>query len=87
MGAQLGRALPHDRRHESAADEMGLTYMARAGYDPQAALDFWTRFAAATKGGDTTPWFLRTHPVTETRIQQIRELLPKAQAVYQKATR
>lgn len=84
LGTTLGRELPHNRRQESEADEMGLIYMARAGYNPEVALDFWTRFAAATKGGDGTPWFLRTHPVTETRIQQIRELLPKARAELQK---
>lgn len=84
LGTTLGRELPHNRRQESEADEMGLIYIARAGYNPEAALAFWTRFAAATKGGDGTPWFLRTHPVTETRIQQIKELLPKARAEYQK---
>src|SRR3954468_16798201 len=40
-GAQLGRELPHSRKQELEADQIGLTYMARAGYDPRAALDFW----------------------------------------------
>jgi predicted Zn-dependent protease len=87
LGTQLGRELPHSRRQESEADQMGLTYMARAGFDPEAALAFWQRFSAATGGSDTTPWFLRTHPVTTDRIQHIKELLPAAKAEYQKAAR
>jgi len=46
LGAQLGVALPHSRKQESEADEMGLHYMARAGYRPAAAVEFWQRFAA-----------------------------------------
>jgi metalloendopeptidase OMA1, mitochondrial len=83
-GANLGRALPHGRLQESEADHMGLIYMARAGYDPRAAVEFWKRFAAATKAGDTTPWFLRTHPVTEERIRDLTNLLPEAVAEYER---
>jgi predicted Zn-dependent protease len=86
LGSQLGRALPHSRKQESEADEMGLIYMARSGYNPQAALDFWGRFAEATGGGGG-PWFLRTHPVTETRIRDLQTLLPKAMAEYQRISR
>jgi predicted Zn-dependent protease len=86
LGAQLGRHLPHSRKQESEADEMGLIYMARSGYNPQAALDFWGRFAEAT-GGDGGPWFLRTHPVTTTRIRDLQALLPKAMAEYQRISR
>lgn len=82
LGTQLGRTLPHSRAQESEADQIGLRYMARAGYDPEAAIGFWQRFAAynAGHGGGGTPWFLRTHPLDETRIQQIREWLPAARA-------
>ena len=87
LGAQLGRALPHGRLQESEADEMGLIYMARAGYDPKAAVSFWQRFAAATKGGGDTPWFLRTHPVTEDRIRNLNAVLPRALAEYERVKR
>jgi predicted Zn-dependent protease len=80
LGSKLGRELPHSRDQESEADRIGLRYMARAGYDPAAAVDFWQRFAAynAAHGGSSTPGFLRTHPLDEVRIQQIRDWLPEA---------
>ena len=87
LGAQLGRTLPHSRAQESEADQIGLRYMARAGYDPAEAVGFWQRFSAynaSQGGGGGTPWFLRTHPLDETRIQQIREWLPAAQAEWKR---
>lgn len=82
LGTQLGRALPHSRHQESEADEMGLIYMARAGYNPEAALDFWARFAEATQGSEGVPWFLRTHPITAERIEHLREIMPRAKAEF-----
>ncbi|MCI0535324.1 MAG: M48 family metallopeptidase [Verrucomicrobiales bacterium] len=79
---QYGRELPHSRRQEAEADEIGLMYMARAGYNPRKALDFWQRFSQATAGSDTTPSFFRTHPVTADRIKHIQELLPKAESEF-----
>ncbi len=79
----LGRQLPHSRRQESEADEIGLIYMARAGYDPEAAIGFWQRFAAySQQQGGGVPAFLRTHPTDETRIQQLKALMPRAKAEY-----
>jgi metalloendopeptidase OMA1, mitochondrial len=83
LGSQLGVALPHSRMQESEADQIGLIYMARAGYEPAAAVSFWQRFADfSSQQGGQTPWFLRTHPLDETRIQQIKGWLPKAKAEY-----
>ena len=50
LGANVGYALPHSRNQESEADRIGLVYMARAGYDPEAAVGFWQRFAEYNKG-------------------------------------
>jgi predicted Zn-dependent protease len=79
-GTLLGE-LPHSRAQESEADRIGLIYMAQAGYPPEAAVDFWQRFGAFNKqqGGDTL-WFLRTHPMDETRIKQIQQWIPEAKA-------
>lgn len=87
LGTQVAVALPHSRKQESEADEIGLKYMARAGYDPEQAIKFWERFSdnTAAAGGDKTPGFLRTHPVDKDRIEHLRELMPEAKAEYQKA--
>lgn len=83
VGSQLGASLPHSRMQEAEADEIGLTYMARAGYDPEAAVGFWQRFGEYNRAaGASTPWFLRTHPTDEQRVQNLKALLPKAKAQY-----
>ena len=44
-GAEYGVLLPFSREHEAEADEMGLIYMARAGYDPRESISFWERMS------------------------------------------
>ena len=84
IGSQVGVELPHSRQQESDADHRGLIYMAKAGYNPEAAVAFWQRFSASIKqgGGNSTPAFLRTHPLDEVRIKQLKEWMPEAKAVY-----
>lgn len=82
VGSQVGIMLPYSRKDESEADHIGLIYMARAGYNPEAAIDFWTRFAAATAGEGGPPSFLRTHPLSEVRIKQLHDEMPQALAEY-----
>lgn len=86
LGSQLGVALPHSRMQESEADRLGLIYMARAGYDPEAAVGFWRRFAEFNRrqGGETL-WFLRTHPLDETRIRDMQKWMPEARAQFRPA--
>ncbi|MGI8820563.1 MAG: M48 family metallopeptidase [Chthoniobacterales bacterium] len=83
-GAQFGILMPFGRRHETEADEIGLMYMARAGYDPQESIRFWRRMDASSEGGP--PEFLSTHPSHGTRVAQLQALLPKAMLEYQRAT-
>ena len=71
IGTTLGVLLPFSRKHELEADQIGLRYMAAAGYDPQAAIDLWSRMAdQADRGG--TPTFLSTHPADSERIAALR---------------
>ncbi|MBA2743192.1 MAG: M48 family metallopeptidase, partial [Chthoniobacterales bacterium] len=75
--------MPFSRKHESEADEIGLMYMARAGYDPQESIRFWQRMDEASRAGP--PEFLSTHPAHGTRIQQLQALMPKAVEEYSRA--
>ncbi|MEY2408258.1 MAG: hypothetical protein QOF48_928 [Verrucomicrobiota bacterium] len=86
LGAQAGVLLPHSRAQESEADHRGLIYMAKAGYDPGAAIEFWQRFSTYIKqagGADGTPAFLRTHPLDETRIANMKKWQAEAKAAAQ----
>lgn len=81
IGANVGVILPFSRKNESEADKIGLILMAKAGYDPRAAVDFWKRMAAQGNG-QKPPEFLSTHPSDDTRIRQIEEWLPEALSYY-----
>ena len=81
--------LGYGRSQELEADEIGLQYMAMAGYDPREAVAFWGRMAAMSGGGgDSGPLsdWLSTHPSNEKRIAQIEALLPKVMPLYEAAT-
>lgn len=80
-GATLGVMLPYSRLHESEADEIGLIYAAKAGYDPRAAISFWKRMEA--QKGATPPEFLSTHPSDTTRMRKLNALMPRAVRAYQ----
>ena len=87
VASQVGVLLPFSRKQEAEADYIGLLYMARAGYDPAAAVAFWQRFADYNRqhGGSQGLSFLRTHPLDEQRIQSLQAELPKARVEYEKA--
>ena len=78
--AQLGVLLPFSRKHESEADQMGLIFMALAGYDPREAPEFWRRMAA--QGGAKPPEFVSTHPSDERRIRDLEAQMASALGYY-----
>lgn len=83
LGAQVGVLLPFSRTQEAEADHIGLILMAKAGYDPHAALDLWKRFEKL--GKQTPPEFLSTHPSYGTREHNIETWLPEAMRYYDRS--
>jgi predicted Zn-dependent protease len=83
LGVQVGVILPYSRTHEREADLVGLDLMARAGFDPRASVDVWQ--AMQQRAGGRPPEWLSTHPHPESRIEEIRDRLPKALELYREA--
>jgi predicted Zn-dependent protease len=81
LGAQVGVVLPFGRSQESEADHIGMILMAKAGYDPGAALTLWQRMEQSETGGRPPEW-LSTHPSAGTRQQQITAWLPEVRKYY-----
>lgn len=77
LGSNYGVVLPFSRKHEYEADRLGLIFMTIAGYQPEKAVEFWTRMSEAT-AGQKVPEFMSTHPSDVNRIAQIEALLPEA---------
>ena len=76
--------LPHSREQEAEADVMGLELMARAGYDPNAAVSLWKKMMAADK--DAPPQFLSTHPASANRVAEIQRHIPEVEPLYRAAS-
>ncbi len=71
IGVELALRRPHSREAEYEADLLGMRNMAKAGYAPQATIDF----LAKLMGKGSPPTFLSTHPATRDRIRTLQELL------------
>jgi len=80
IGGQVGM-LKFSRDQELEADQLGLIFMAIAGYDPREAPEFWKRMEAKS-GGGSPPEFLSTHPGPGRRIDQLNKQMPEALKYY-----
>ena len=77
MAVQAGNVqmqLDYSRAHEAEADNLGMQTLVNAGFDPNAMPRFFERLQIAGRfyGGDQIPEFLRTHPITVSRIADAR---------------
>ncbi len=59
------------RQNETEADRIGIQTLANAGYDPRGMGEFFEKLGHITRAmGEGPPEFLRTHPVTTSRIAE-----------------
>lgn len=84
VGTSLGVMLPFSRSNESEADMIGLILMARAGYNPHAAVQFWTRFSKNSQSSMIGN-LMSTHPCDEKRIEAMNNNMFMAEDEYKKA--
>lgn len=75
--------LKYSRENETESDRIGLELMARAGYDPTAAVSLWRKMAAAS-GGEPPAW-LSTHPSNQGRQKDLSDKIPLVMPLYQQA--
>lgn len=78
-GVQVGALLPFSRAHESEADAYGQALMARAGFDPQGAVDLWQAMQQA--GGTRPITLLSTHPDPANRMRALNDRVPELRRV------
>ncbi len=72
MGVQAAiqqQQINFTRQNEKEADRIGIDILQQAGFDPRAMPTFFARMGRANRAYATRlPEFLRTHPVTNSRI-------------------
>jgi len=74
QAAALDAQLRHSRAAEQEADRIGMQTMVEAGMDPHAAPAMFERMLQSTRysSANRIPEFMRTHPLSESRISDTR---------------
>jgi len=85
VGAQTLFLLPNSRVQEREADIVGQRLMARAGFDPEQAVQLWHNMRRAAEGRAQPPQWLSTHPAHDSRIAQLRHDVTALRPIYQQA--
>jgi len=73
LGAEFLAIRPYSREREIAADKLGAELAARAGFDPRGAITLQQKLASQ---GNSVIEFLSTHPASETRLQELAQVVP-----------
>lgn len=91
LGANLYQAR-YGRSQESEADEYGIQYMNKAGYDPQGAVELQQKLGELSKGDSNfLSTLMASHPTSQQRMERNRELVAnlgggeRNRAAYQRA--
>ncbi|MEP5766238.1 MAG: M48 family metalloprotease [Halieaceae bacterium] len=74
QAAAMDAQLRHSRSNEQEADRIGMQTMVRADMDPHAAPAMFERMLQGSRysGANRVPEFMRTHPLSESRIADTR---------------
>lgn len=83
LATDVALSKPNSRTMESEADIIGLELMARAGYNPNAAISLWQKMMQA--GAGNGPSFLSTHPSGPSRIEELSRRIPAVMPLYEAA--
>jgi predicted Zn-dependent protease len=78
MAAMIGQMvnMQYGREDELESDDLGVRFIAEAGYDPNAMIGVMQILEEAA-GGQKQPEFFSTHPNPENRVQKIQEAIQK----------
>lgn len=79
--------LSYSRNQESDSDRFGLKYLQKAGYNPWGMVELLELLQSLSKSkpGLFKDWFM-THPLTSTRIRDVRNILPRSYPSYSPRT-
>ncbi len=77
QAVNVAMQLQFTREFEAEADDMGMTFMSRAGYDPRGMAQFFERIEAEERpGAIEIPPYLYSHPALPDRIRAVEAALP-----------
>ena len=83
--SEYGIGKPFSRSQESEADAGGLRLMAQAGYNPEAAISLWEKMNNIEDNNTLAHSILSTHPTNNTRIADLKKLLPEVMPIYEQS--
>lgn len=69
QGLSAQQQINYTRQNEYEADRLGIQTLSRAGYDPEAMATMFEKLGRVSRSnGEGPPEYLRTHPVSTSRI-------------------
>lgn len=78
MATMIGQMInmKYGRGDELESDQLGVKFMADAGYDPRSMIKVM-EVLAQSRSGNAQPEFMSTHPNPENRVQRIQQAIQK----------